>query len=333
MNTRQHLAVIKAAIEPIGMEVLDVAARVQDMEARLPEIAQLGTQRALDLYLRDIRSGIDGRDGRDGKDGKDGAHGRDGRDGKDGMQGVGIHCITQPEDRSTAVLEFDNGERVTLELPRALDGVAGRDGRDGVDGAAGRDGRNGIDGAAGKDGKDGRDGVDGPAGPAGEPGAHGRGLDAPQYVTGVHRSGVVVTAFSGRTYVAVRDTAGAPGESPDWQRIGTHGMRYRGVLDPEAPGARFEVGDVYTNGGTFMVFDDGHHLIGHRALSPSDVRSMAKKIADDSAASVRDLLMRAIELAIQPYANALKATQDRVATQQAAIVSLQQQIDAQHGES
>lgn len=99
-------------------------------------------------------------------------------------------------------------------------------------------------------GKDGRDGVDGKSvelndvitelvakhadvlrGQAGKDGITSIVTDttvkawAPE---ALHLEGSIVTHFLGRKYMAVRDTTEEPGESSDWQRVGTEGMRLRG---------------------------------------------------------------------------------------------------------
>jgi len=177
--------------------------------------------------------------------------GRDGKDGADGKDGVGIAAVARlPEDAME--FEFSSGERVTVELPRA------KDGKDG------------------KDGTDGKDGKDGNPGERGERGLAGVGVDVPRYVTGaVYRQGVLVQHFLGRTYEALCDTAEAPGDSPHWQRIGAGGQRWCG---PKQQERHYEVGDMFVDGGTFLVLAEGEYqLIAPKPMAPSDVRGIVKQ--------------------------------------------------------
>lgn len=144
------------------------------------------------------------------------------------------------------------------------DAVKGERGEPGAPGAAGRDGADAapvevdvdevaaalkadgafVDGLRGERGAPGEAGKDGAPGAAGHDGA---GLDAPTYKAGsVYREGSIVTHYMGQYFKALRDTAAEPGESPDWERRGTSGMRWRG-LKPEADTIR--VGDFWIDGG------------------------------------------------------------------------------------
>lgn len=175
---------------------------------------------------------------------------RDGKDGKDGAPGVGISAVSRlPADAME--LEFTSGERVVVELPRATDGKDG------------------------KDGADGKDGKDGAPGERGERGLAGVGVDAPCWVAGVYRQGVMVQHFLGRTYEALCDTAEAPGDSAHWRRIGAGGQRWTG---PKQKERRYEVGDLFVDGGTFLCTAEGEYqLIAPKPMAPSDVRGIVKQ--------------------------------------------------------
>lgn len=102
-----------------------------------------------------------------------------------------------------------------------------------------------------------------PAAPGqpGERGADGAGLLAPMHVADkVYREGVTVMAYLGQYYRAKCDTAAMPGESDDWERIGTAGFRWRG-LKP----AVVKQGDIYIDDGSmFAVFDDVGKMVVQR---------------------------------------------------------------------
>ena len=77
----------------------------------------------------------------------------------------------------------------------------------------------------------------------GETGASGLGLETKAYVEGsVHREGVFVTAHLGQNFKALRDTAAVPGESDDWERVGSAGFRLTGPYDADK---NYQDGDLY----------------------------------------------------------------------------------------
>lgn len=183
-------------------------------------------------------------------------------------------------------------------------------------GAALKDGRDGVDGKDGRDGVDGKDGAEGigicavaqtedlssvefeftnaerhvialPTGPRGEKGESGVGLDAPAWAAGVYRAGVVVQHYEGRTYRAIEDTHTEPGDSPQWQRLGMHGQRWCGPLEQDRA---YEAGDLYVDGGTFLVLASGvRRCLAAKPLPPSEVRAICAKQIDEVHAQLRSL--------------------------------------------
>ena len=53
-------------------------------------------------------------------------------------------------------------------------------------------------------------------------------MQAEPWKAGIYRSGTLVAHYIGRLYCATKDTTDEPGDSPDWQRIGTAGERHVG---------------------------------------------------------------------------------------------------------
>lgn len=104
--------------------------------------------------------------------------------------------------------------------------------------------------------------VKGAHGDDGDNGLDGAGIDAPRWAPGVYRQGVIVTAHIGQHFVAVKDTASAPGDTPDWRRIGTGGFRHRGTFDKDAT---YVDGDLYFKDfGTFCVVNGAAVIFGSR---------------------------------------------------------------------
>jgi hypothetical protein len=189
---------------------------VEIAEFIAPELAEID-RRLTDCEERSMVEGPPGRDGRDGAPGKDG---REGVDGRDGRPGVG--------------------------------------GRDGLDGAPGKDGAPGSDGLNGLHGKDGAPGTDGEPGRDGDPGCDGLdgragiGLDTQNWVRGrTYAAGQLVQHHIGQLFRAGADTHEEPGDSANWERIGTTGMR---VADAAAPRRD---GDLYMVGHSLMLWRDG----------------------------------------------------------------------------
>lgn len=79
-------------------------------------------------------------------------------------------------------------------------------------------------------------------------------LDAPTWAPGVHRKGAIVQHFLGQYFEAVADTASEPGDGVSWQRLGTHGFRYRGLY---VAGAAYELGDLVARDGSMLLHTGG----------------------------------------------------------------------------
>jgi hypothetical protein len=137
--------------------------------------------------------------------------------GDPGAAGVGIKALAQSEDGRSLTLELTDGSSVEMPLP------------------------------PGPAGSPGEPGAPGPAGPPGEP-------VAKAWAPGIHREGTFVTAHLGRTYKALRDTTAEPGDSDDWQRIGSGGFRWLGVRKADAV---YADGDLYIDSGTTFLWWDG----------------------------------------------------------------------------
>jgi HK97 family phage portal protein len=247
--------------------------------------------------------------------------GRDGTDAKDGVDGIGIRAITQAADLWSFEIELSNGERQKICLPTQDDGPAGvsaelraqvaeallainqraaslKDGRDGTDGKQGVDGVDGIgirSLAQAEDlcsvefefTNDERHVITLPSGERGEKGDAGIGLDAPAWQVGVHREGVVVQHYEGRIYRALQDTPDEPGDSPHWQRLGLHGQRWCGPFDATR---QYETGDLYVDGGTFVVLSSGvRRCLAAKPLSPSEVRAIVGKQLEEGRATFRKI--------------------------------------------
>ena len=182
-----------------------------------------------------------------------------------GAPGVGIKSIAQAEDRQTADIELDNGQVVELQLPI---------------GPAGDRGERGDKGERGEEG----------AAPSAEDVAAALRelpefvaaatpdvLHPPPWQPGIHRKGAVVGAFMGRLYCAEKDTAAEPGESADWCRVGTQGMRHIGGL---GEATLLEPGDIYTKNASTFVFDGARSwLLAPRPYTAADAEKDAKETA------------------------------------------------------
>ncbi len=77
----------------------------------------------------------------------------------------------------------------------------------------------------------------------------------PKWKSGVHRSGVTVSHHLGMLFRASADTVAEPGDSPDWERIGTGGFRLCGGFDASR---QYMLGDIVMKDyGSFVVDGDG----------------------------------------------------------------------------
>jgi hypothetical protein len=130
----------------------------------------------------------------------------------------------------------------------------------------------------GKDGQPGEDGAD--ADPvavadaiferhadelAGADGKDGAGITAPTFEAGaVYREQAIVTHHLGRYYRALRDTVAEPGDSEDWERVGTSGLRVRGGFDAEAD---YVAGDLFVKDyGLFLHDGNKATLVAGRGV-------------------------------------------------------------------
>lgn len=96
----------------------------------------------------------------------------------------------------------------------------------------------------------------------GTDGRDGLGIEVKQYAPGVYREGTFCTANFGQYFKAVRDTAAAPGESDDWERIGSAGFRFTGAFDE---GKQYASGDLFVRDfGCFLVVDGEAKLLAGR---------------------------------------------------------------------
>lgn len=107
-------------------------------------------------------------------------------------------------------------------------------------------------------------------------GLDGAGIFADEHVDGkVYREGKVVTAFIGQYYRAKCDTAETPGDSDEWERVGTAGFRWRG-LKPEEKSLK--LGDLYIDGGSmFGMLSSKAAMIVQRPKPAPVVKSIAAK--------------------------------------------------------
>lgn len=110
----------------------------------------------------------------------------------------------------------------------------------------------------------------------GKDGLDGAGLFAEEHVEGkVYREGKVVTAFIGQYYRAKCDTAEAPGDSDEWDRVGTAGFRFRG-LKPEEKSLK--MGDLFIDGGSlFGMLGKKASMVVQRPKAAPVVKSIGAK--------------------------------------------------------
>jgi hypothetical protein len=103
----------------------------------------------------------------------------------------------------------------------------------------------------------------GDQGDRGDPGPPGAPCEP--WVAGVCRQGVRRSHFLGRVYEAAADTSDEPGDSPQWRRIDTTGLRHIGPREPA------ERGDIYTKEGATFLYDGARSwLLSAKAFSTSD---------------------------------------------------------------
>jgi hypothetical protein len=179
--------------------------------------------------------GDQGERGERGENGLQGPQGETGNKGDRGDDGISIEAVELGEGEFDLI--FSNKEHVTIKLPSGIKGEKGEPGLF-------------VKGDAGERGE------------KGERGEPGIGINVELWEPGVYREGSVVQCEFGRSYLATCDTAGEPGDNPDWVRIGKGGFRWRGL---KKEGAHYEHGDLFIdNGSTFLVVDDKPRMFAQR---------------------------------------------------------------------
>jgi hypothetical protein len=203
--------------------------------------------------------------------------------GEPGPAGNGIKAITQTEDWITLGFEFDNGETIDVKLPPGPRGYKGDPGDKGVPGDPGAAADAAQVAAVLKASPDFLEAVL-PAGPR-----------ATTWRAGIYRQGAEVLHHMGRNYAAIRDTTDEPGDSADWLRIGTGGMRHTGGYKDTRS---YEPGDLYTKDGSTFVYDGARHwLMAPRPYTAADAEKASKATTAELREIHRELaaLSRAID--------------------------------------
>jgi len=105
-------------------------------------------------------------------------------------------------------------------------------------------------------------GPEGKPGEKGDPGQDGIGLNVKLWAQGIHRAGTLVQHDFGCVSLALKDTNARPGDSEDWERVGSGGFRWRGV---KSKNASYRDGDLYIEEGTtFLVVDGKGRMLAKR---------------------------------------------------------------------
>jgi len=94
-------------------------------------------------------------------------------------------------------------------------------------------------------------------GQKGDTGATGAGIDTKAWEENeVCLAGELRMHYFGQVYKAIKNTAQEPApESSDWERVGTHGLRFTGA---KKENKSYFTGDIYVDdGSSFLVMDDG----------------------------------------------------------------------------
>lgn len=227
-----------------------------------------------------------------------------------------------------------------LEALQLIPGPKGDDGRDGADADAKAiaeaiksdvafiEAVKGARGADGAEGQPGRDGTDAdPETVAKSLAANAEFVSAvtgnyeqEPWQPGIYREGKCVSHFTGRSYQAVRDTVEEPGDSEDWKRLGTHGLRDTGGFSETR---QYEPGDFYHKDGATFFFDGvSHRLFAAKSVTPNELEKAVKPIR----ASVLEASEKAMEreAALDARIGALTAA---IEAQKSAIEQLANEID------
>jgi hypothetical protein len=114
---------------------------------------------------------------------------------------------------------------------------------------------------------------------------------ADQWVQRIYRKGEVVKHFVGRSYIAQVDTADEPGDSADWKRLGTDGLRDVGGHDEAR---QYEPGDIYHKDGSTFFYDGANHrLLAAKPLTKAELDKAVKAVERTVAAQVQALAQKA----------------------------------------
>lgn len=114
----------------------------------------------------------------------------------------------------------------------------------------------------------GEPGAPGENGEVGLPGIDGAGIEAPHWKAGIYREGRVVQHHIGRYYRALSDTNAEPGDSPEWERVGSAGFRFMGIKAAETV---YDDGDVFVDAGScFVVVNGEPRMLAKRGRDGKD---------------------------------------------------------------
>jgi hypothetical protein len=165
--------------------------------------------------------------------------------------------------------------------PRGERGEPGRPGHDGKPGPRGEKGDPGPLGPEGKAGANGRDGKPGPRGEKGDPGPTGQkgdkgdsgeaiGANASIWEPRIYLKGEVVQYGIGKLAIALDNTNTNPRDRDKWERIGSGGLDFRGVIKKNET-SQLEDGDCFVQDGSFFAkFNGKIRLLAMRGKDGKD---------------------------------------------------------------
>jgi hypothetical protein len=217
------------------------------------------------------------------------------RDIPAGAPGVGIKSIAQAADHASADIEFDNGTVIEIQLPPGPQGEKGETGQS-------------IQGERGEPGQ---------APSAAEVAALLRALpdfvqaatpealQAEPWKAGIYRAGTLVAHYIGRLYCAEKDTTAEPGDSTDWRRIGTAGLRLVGGY---SDARLYEPGDLYAKNASTFLYDGSQHRL--LFAKPYTAGEAERDIAKEVAKAIAPLVARQVAELATVQAVAIKALED-----------------------
>jgi hypothetical protein len=202
--------------------------------------------------------------------------------GDRGDRGVGIKAITQTDDLARLGLEFDDGDTLEILLPPGPKGDKGEPGGPGEKGDPGFAAEPDAVAALLKSDAEFLQAV--------QP----QGQRAEKWVPSIYRKGCEVLHYMGRVYVALKDTTDEPGDSLDWERIGSGGWRHTGGYKNARS---YEAGDLYVKDGATWIFDgERGWLMAPRPYTAADQEKADRKHADDLAAIRRQVEALQVQL-------------------------------------